>query len=490
MPAASKNAGTQTPESQSAEAVDRALDEALDLEGEERETFLASLEPELGLMVRELLGAARRGGPLDLGLGEVAGRLIETAGAWEPVGLGRRIGSWRLLERLGAGGMGVVYRVQRADDADFDQQAALKVIRWELADSSLERRFREERRILAQLSHPNIASLIDGGVTETGLPYLVLEYVEGEPLDLYAERRGLGEAEKLALIGTLARAVDFAHRQLVVHRDLKPSNVLVRGDGVLKLLDFGVAKLMSGAPSEATRAAPMTPRYASPEQRLGAPASLASDIWSVGAVAAQLLTGRPPEESPHGEFRVPGVRGDVANILGRALHPDPESRYRTAGELAEDLDRWRGGRPVRATPPTLRYRLGRWLGRHRAAAAAALAAVLVAVAGVTGVVWQAREARQERDRARLEAARAEEMTAFLFDLFESATPSLGDEPRVRDLLDRGVERLRNGVEMSPRSRAELLFGLGDAYKWLREYDRAEELIAEALEIEGRLDPEG
>ncbi|MEM8993379.1 MAG: serine/threonine-protein kinase [Acidobacteriota bacterium] len=478
-----------TSEDPDAAAVDRAFDRALDLEGPERERFLAGLDPARRRPVRELLEVAARGGPLDAELGELASHLIEADGSPGSAGPGRRIGAWRLVERLGAGGMGVVYRVRRAA-GDFDQEAALKVIRWELAGPSLERRFREERRILAQLSHPNIAALVDGGVTETGLPYLVLEYVEGEPLDLYAERRELGEAEKLALIGALARAVDFAHRRLVVHRDLKPSNILVRDDGVLKLLDFGIAKLISETSSEVTRSAPMTPRYASPEQRRGAPASLASDIWSVGAVAAQLLTGRLPEETPLGDIRVPGVRGDLGNILGRALHTDPERRYRTALELAEDLDRWRNRRPVNATPPTLRYRFGRWLSRHRAVSAALLAAVLVGIAGVVGVLWQAREARGERDRARLEAARAEQMTTFLFDLFESTAPSLGEEPRVRDLLDRGVERIQSGPKMTPRSRSELLLGLGDAYKWLREYDRAEELIAEAVEIERSIDPGG
>ncbi|MCG8456173.1 MAG: serine/threonine-protein kinase, partial [Holophagales bacterium] len=478
-------------------AIDSDLDRALDLEGASRQRFLESLPAERRHRVSTLLVAAEGEGMLDRGLGEVAGRLLELAGADGETRLaGRTIGGWRVLGRLGSGGMGVVYRVERSGE-DFVQRAALKVIRWELADATLVRRFLAERRILAQLGHPHIASLIDGGVTEEGLPYLVLELVEGEPIDRYCERRSLGREERLRLLTTVCRAVDFAHRQLVVHRDLKPSNILVRADGVPKLVDFGVAKLLDGAPSEVTRHAPLTPRYAAPEQLRGEPISVAADVFSLGRVLEELLIGPAPAEgeselsSLAGSARRsgPGLpRGDLANIVGRALHPEPEERYRGAGALALDLERYLDARPVEATPPTLRYRLAKILRRHRAASLAVAVAILTAVLGISGIVWKSREARAERDLARQQAARAEEVTQFLADLFSSSAPRLGGEPRVRDLLDQGAERIRDELDDVREARAELLVTLGEAYKWLLEFERAESLFSEAVELEARLAP--
>ncbi|MCB1034405.1 MAG: serine/threonine protein kinase, partial [Acidobacteria bacterium] len=450
------------------EATDAALDRALDLEGEERQAYLSSLPEHLQRRVQELLRAAETEGPLSRDVGELAGNLLEAADfQLDPPVEGRILGPWRLLRRLGGGGMGVVYLAER-DDGAFEQRVALKVIRWELADSALVQRFLAERQILAQLNHPNIASLYDGGMTEDGLPYLVLELVEGRALDRHCREEELGARRRIELLVQVARAVDFAHRRLVVHRDLKPSNILVRSDGVPKLLDFGVAKLLAGAAAKTTRFAPLTPRYAAPEQRRGDPVTVAADVWALGKLLDELLEGHRDR--------------DLEHVLLQAMREEPERRYRSAGELADDLERYLAGHPVQAVEPTLFYRLGKWARRRRSTATALAAAVLVALLGVFGVLWQARVARLERDQARRQAQRAEQVTGFLRTLFEAAVPRLGEEPRVRDLLDRGAERIRGEMADAPLARADLLATLGESYKWLHEYDQAEALLREALSL--------
>lgn len=480
--------------------VDEALDGALDLDPATLETYLSSLPCDIADRVSGLLAAISEDGPLDRGVASVAGGLLDAAdGDLNALPEGRRIGAYRLVRRLGAGGMGVVYLAERADDA-YRHRVALKVVRWELADDSLVRRFLDERQILAELSHPNIATLLDGGMTDDGLPYIVLEHIDGLPIDGHCNQNELSSQERVRLMATVCRAVDFAHRQLVVHRDLKPSNILVRPDGVPKLVDFGIAKLLDPAAgvSDNTRRAPLTPRYAAPEQRRGAAITVAVDVWALGMVLAELLAG--PASDPADGFgdqgsrwrarlnADPALRGDLANIVSKALSPEPERRYRTAGELADDLDRYLAGVPVEATPPTFTYRLGKLVRRHRAATTAVVLAHVVAIAGLGGIVWQAREAEHERDLARREALQAEQVTAFLQQLFSSSMPRLGGEPRVRDLLDSGAVRIREELRDAPEVRAKLLGTLGSAYKVLHEYDHARELFEEALLVEADLAP--
>jgi tetratricopeptide (TPR) repeat protein/predicted Ser/Thr protein kinase len=474
-------------------ATDAALDRALDLEAEPRRSFLATLPEDRRRRVEGLLAAADGEGLLDRAVGDVARCLMKSADEMlESAAAGRPIGRWRLLERLGSGGMGVVYRAERRDD-HYRHHAALKVIRWELADPALVERFLAERQILAQLSHPNIATLLDGGVTDDGLPFLVMELIEGRPLDRFCAEEGLPRADQVRLMVAICRAVDEAHRQLVVHRDLKPSNILVRADGVPKLVDFGVAKLLDDpAAREATRVAPMTPLYAAPEQLSGGPITVAADVWALGLVLAEVLVGVPAADLGDREGmsesvrRRPELRGDLGTIVSHALDPDPARRYRSAGALADDLERFLEGRPVSVRRPTLRYRLTRFVGRHRIAAAAIVVAHIAAGLGLGGILWQAREARRERDLARQQALRAEQVTAFLRDLFSSAVPRIGGEPRVRDLLDEGADRIDVGMADAPLARAELLETLGSAYKWLHEHERAEALVAEAVALQEEL----
>jgi serine/threonine-protein kinase len=358
---------------------------------------------------------------------------------------GQRIGAYRIVRELGRGGMSRVFLGERAD-GQFQHQVALKLLRPGL-DSELDReRFRGERQILASLSHPNIARLFDGGITDDGEPYLVMEYVEGEPLDRYCITHNLSLAERLTLFLRVAEATQYAHRNLVVHRDLKPSNILVTADGTVKLLDFGLAKLL--APS--TVFAPlttrtghrwMTPEYAAPEQVRGDAVSTLTDVYQLGVVLYELLSGHLPfadrprslhelerailDEEPvppstavlradarreEARLRSRALRGDVDAIVMKALHKEPERRYASAAALQEDIERFRTGRAVSARPDGAGYRLRKLVRRNRTAATAAGIAAAALLVATAFSVSQAREARRQRDVARVQARRQVAMT--------------------------------------------------------------------------------
>jgi non-specific serine/threonine protein kinase/serine/threonine-protein kinase len=340
-----------------------------------------------------------------------------------------RVGPYRILDTIAHGGMGTVYRAVRDDDA-FRKTVALKLVRSGRRSDYFERRFRQEREILARLEHPNIATVLDGGTSEDGQPYLVMEYVEGQPITHFCAARGLGIRDRLALFRTVCGAVQYAHQNLVVHRDIKPANVLVDGRGVPKLLDFGIARLLASgvdpdlAPT-ATVLPMMTPEYASPEQVKGQPVTTVSDVYALGILLYELLAGRRPYEvqtesleaivrviceteprapsaAAHG-LTLPSasqLRGDLDTIVLKALRKEPERRYRTAHDLSDDVRRHLEGLPVTARADTIRYRTGKFVLRHRMAVAAGALLVLSLVAGVTTTLWQARRAQRRFDEAR------------------------------------------------------------------------------------------
>lgn len=420
---------------------------------------------------------------------------------------GDQVGRWRIEGELGHGGMGTVYAVERADGA-YAQGAALKLVRLGLDDPALRQRFRRERQILAQLGHPSIARLLDGGVAADGRPYLVLERVDGAPITAWCERRGLDLEARLRLFLDVVAAVEFAHRNLVVHRDLKPSNVLVTEQGEVKLLDFGIAKLLaedSEAHETVTRvAAPLTPEYAAPEQLAGGTVTTATDVYALGVLLYELVTGKRPYSlgpgspaelerrilateptSPSAVARkegrpIPTVRAaarDLDAIVLRALANEPEARYASAAHLRQDLERFLAGQPVEARRDSILDRTWRLARRHRLGFAAAVVVLLSLVAAVAGLGAALHQARQRLASA--EQARAS--LDFLVGLFERADPRQARDHTLSavDLLDRGAETLDADLATQPAARTELTRTLGGVYRSLGLYERARSLLESA-----------
>jgi serine/threonine-protein kinase len=431
--------------------------------------------------------------------------------------IGSRIGAYRVTGELGRGGMGAVYRAVRADHA-FRKEVAIKLIRSGADDPEVLRRFLAERQILATFDHPNIAHLLDGGSTEDRLPYVVMELVEGAPLDRYCDARGLSIDERLRLFLDVCGAVEYAHRNLVVHRDLKPANILVTAEGAPKLLDFGIAKLLDApAGPGVTVLRAMTPAYASPEQVRGDPITTASDVYALGVVLFELLTGRSPysfdrltapeiervicEQHPvkpstavtHDAEAAGRARaltperwrrrlsGDLDMIVLKALRKEPDRRYASVAQLAEDVERHLEGRPVIAQPDTFRYRAGKFTRRHRGGVAAALAVVALTA------FYTARLA-SERDRARAEAAKAAQVAKFLQTLFRVSDPdeSRGRAVTARELLDRGAARIQEELAAQPEAQADLMAVIGDVYLQLGLYDEATAQLEAALATRARI----
>ena len=431
--------------------------------------------------------------------------------------VGDQIGAFRLVRELGQGGMATVYLAERAD-GQFEQQVAIKVLD-RLGETAS--RFEQERQILASLDHPHIARLLDGGVTEHGVPYVVMEYVEGVALLDYCSQNGLTVDERIRLFVRVADAVNDAHRKLIVHRDIKSANVLVTAAGTPKLLDFGIAKLLGtdvlpNAAPVTQMAAPMTPEYASPEQIRGEPMSVATDVYQLGFLLYLLLTERSPYNVPARDLaalihaitdaepippsrRVPGeggnvvagtsrnklaktLRGDLDRVVLKALHKDPLHRYGSAAALADDLQNVLSHRPVAARPDSFSYRFQKFVQR-RALAVAVSAVVLVSMAlGVTLFTYRL---AQEKQLAETEARKATEIAAFMQDLFSAANPRVaaGESLSAKDMLDYGANRLAGTLGDQPDVKGALLGGIGDAYIELGELGLAEELLRDALELQ-------
>lgn len=520
--------------------LDGLFEQTLDLPPEQRPAFLDRVcagQPHLRAQLDELLRLAASEGssPLPAVLsGPLWRELVDELQLSGPSS--RIAGRWRLLDEIGRGGMGAVYRAAR-DDGEFEQQAAVKLLPPGLESEDVLRRFARERQILAALDHPGIARLLDGGRTDSDQPFFVMELVDGQPIDRYCDARSLTIRDRLGLMLQVCRAVDHAHRNLVVHLDLKPSNILVTGDGRVKLLDFGIARLLAGdgaaggEPLTRTSARPLTPEYASPEQVLGRPVGVASDVYQLGVLLYRLLTGHPPYRltghsapeiervvceleprrassvvrrgEPGGEAAAVAarrgttparlarqLRGDLDTIVAKALRKAPDRRFLSVAELAADLERHLDGRPVAARPDTLAYRAGRFAARHRlAVTAAALILALLAAYAVT-VTFQARALSRERDRARAEAAKAEHVKTLILRLFEGADPreAAGEELTARELLDRGWAGIEGELADQPEVQVELLATVGDIHRELGLYEQADRLLTRALQTARTLGP--
>jgi serine/threonine protein kinase len=424
---------------------------------------------------------------------------------------GRVLGAWRLLHEIGRGGMGAVYLGERADGA-FEQRVAIKILGRGLGDPVQVARFRQERQILARLEHPNIARLVDGGVSEDGLWWFAMEYVAGSPITAWSRDRRLETRAALELFQQACRAVQYAHRNLVIHRDLKPSNILVSERGEVKLLDFGIAKILeqeeegaAGGDGTFATFAAMTPRYAAPEQVRGEAPTTATDVYALGVVLYELLTGAHPyrgrtgtreeirravleeePESPSARVKrlgaaggAPGPEGagrklharpiprDLDNIVLTAIRKEPSRRYSSVEVLSDDLQRHLDGRAVRASGRTFGYLASKFVRRNRVAVAGAAIVFLTLVGGLYMTA-------RERDRARHEATKAGEMKEFALDLFRVSAPEVGHGADVtaRELLDRGAQRVERELKGHPAVQAEMWDLLGSVYRSLDLFPQA------------------
>ena len=379
---------------------------------------------------------------------------------------GMRIGSYRVLEEIGHGGMGTVYRAVRADD-QYSQQVAIKVMGGGWGDAAAIERFRAERQILANLQHANIARLLDGGTADDGRPYVVMEYVEGQPIDLYSEAHRLSVRARLELFRTVCSAAAFAHQRLVIHRDIKPGNILVTEQGEPKLLDFGIAKISQdeqGGDATVTMVRMLTPEYASPEQVRGTPVTTATDVYSLGVVLYGLLTRRRPyaianrtphemaqavltEEPERPSAVVSGaeqrrLRGDLDNMVMKALRKEPERRYASVEQFSDDIRRHLEGLPVSARPDTLTYRSSKFVRRHRMAVMAAGLAVLALLAGMAATLRETYIAREERRRAEQRFNDVRKLAnSLLFEVHDAIANLPGATPARKILVDRALEYL-------------------------------------------------
>ncbi|HEX4947565.1 MAG TPA: protein kinase [Blastocatellia bacterium] len=460
------------------------LDEALERPASERQAFLAAAcgdDVELQREVQSLLLSF-----------EQASSFIEApafAGASDflfaddqPME-GRQIGHYRIVRELGRGGMGAVYLAERADE--YREQVALKIVKRGMDTDFVVRRFRHERQILASLHHPNIARLLDGGTTEDGLPYFVMEYIEGEPIDQYCDHHNLPIQERLKLFRTVCAAVQYAHQNLVIHRDLKPGNILITADGTVKLLDFGIAKILNPEISQtvektATLMRLMTPEYASPEQVRGELVTTASDVYSLGVVLYELLTGHRPyritsilpsdieriicEQEPTRPSTVgmkderggmnrkkkfssliphpSSLKGDLDNIVLMALRKEPQRRYATAEQLAEDIRRHLEGLPVSARSDTFSYRAGKFVQRHKAGVAAAALIVLSLIAGLITTIWQARRAQAQQAKAERRFNDVRKLAnSYLFEFHDAIEKLPGSTEARKLVVNRALEYL-------------------------------------------------
>jgi eukaryotic-like serine/threonine-protein kinase len=517
-------------------AADRLLDELLTLEVDLRPARIEAAcagDPELRVLVEKLLCASLADEPKELtSVFKAAAELRATAAdePFEPtMATGKVIGAWQIKARIGRGGMAKVYEVERLQ-AGFRQRGALKYLAGVAPLPEVLSRFEQERRILATLDHPHIARLIDGDLDAHGRPYLVMDLVDGVPITDFCRDHALDLRARLRLLVDVAHTVHFAHKHLIVHRDLKPSNLFVTKDGTVKLLDFGIAKILEGeglgggdherAPPTRTAFRVLTPGYAAPEQIKGGLITTATDVYQLGLLLFELATGQRAHQLKDstweelervvnaGDLPRPSKLigepsssrllfgrtsfGDLDRIVAKSLQLDPARRYGSAEQLAEDIERFLDDRPVLARPDSLIYRVRKLVDRHRVATAVLAAGLILLVASSIGLAFLARRLAEERDRALSESARADEVGRFLTDLFLAADPvgSKDHETTARDLLDRAAERLEDELEGQPDVLAMMLVYVARMNIHLWRNAEAESLVRRALAIAERLPDDG
>lgn len=514
---------------------DRLFQKALERDPSERSALLDAVrrrDPALAARVEQLLAAAHDAGSfletsiesqLDLSWGDILDAPGERRFADDPDGrdqerTGERVGPYRLVQRVGRGGMASVYLAERVD-GQWNARVAVKVLHRGLDTERVVGRFLDERQILSSLNHPNIARFLGGGATDDGLPYLVMEYVEGTPLIEHCDRVAMPVEERLRLFVDVGRALQAAHRSLVVHRDVKPSNVMVDEAGRVRLLDFGIAKLLAPDSNQATRfdQRAITPAYASPEQLTERPVTTASDVYQMGMLLCELISGRRPYEvralSPAAAERAvleadparPStlvddeaaaargttrsalarrLRGDLDAVVLQALRKAPDERYESAGAMVADIERVLAGLPVAARPASVAYRAGSFVRRHALGVGAAGVSLALVIGAAFLFAVQAERAARERDRALDERARAERMSEFLARVFEVVDPAAGGSRAVTApaLLAEGVARARVTLAEDPEALADVLGRVGEMYYSMSLFDEARDVLTDAVAL--------
>lgn len=501
---------------------------AFEMNEAERECFISAEcgdDETMLVEVNSLFSAhSESDSPFDNPAFEAISSLVEDTAV--PSREGQIVGAYKIESEIGRGGMGAVYLASRADAA-FDKKVAIKLIKRGFDTDEIVRRFRHERQILAALEHPNITRLLDGGSTDDGLPFLVMDYVDGKPLNVYSNENRLSIKQRLDIFLRVCSAVSYAHQNLVIHRDLKPSNILVTADGVPKLLDFGIAKLVAQNGDDAltidktlNNFHAMTPEYASPEQVIGQPVTTASDIYSLAVILFELLTGHRPYRfktnsadeinriladtvptRPSTVCRLQGLnvvldnpqsvertlKGDLDNIVLMAMRKESERRYSSVEQFAEDIRRYLAGLPVIAQEDTFGYRASKFVKRNKAGVAAGAGIAASLIGGLIAVSRQARIASRQRDRARNEARKAEKVNLFLQKMLSSADPrQQGKDIKLVEILDLAAASIEKDFADEPAIIADLHTTIGLTFLSQGKFDQAEPHLAGALETRLKL----
>ncbi len=497
------------------------FEEALKLTSTQREKYLSELsktEDKLVIEVRELLLAFENTEDF-LETPSIAAQSLQDEEDQYNSFIGERIGPYTIIEEAGSGGMGIVY-IGKRDDDEFEHKVAIKILRHGLTTDYLIKRFQKERQTLANLQHPNIAKLFDGGSTKVELPYLVMEYIDGIPITKYCDENKLNIKERLKLFQVVCDAIQYAHQNLVVHRDIKPGNILVNKVGRPKLLDFGVAKLLDEENSDLTKTRMwhLTPEYASPEQIKGENISTGSDIYSLGVLLYQMLSGYQPYQmtssspfaiskvvtdlktikpseihlsiSPSIDSRIDKInktkahqlKGDLDNIVLKAMHKDPAQRYLSVQQFSEDITRYLIGLPIIARKDSTSYRLSKFIKRHKVGFISSVLGIFFLVASVVAISWQSKIAAKERDNAKIELAKFEQINNFLLEMFESADPEAeGRDVKVYDLLEKSIKDVEVKFKKYPKIKSAIKQTLGSTFIGLGEFEKAKLLLLESLE---------
>jgi serine/threonine-protein kinase len=430
--------------------------------------------------------------------------------------IGQIIGKYKLTYLIGIGGMGKVYLADRMD-LEAHQQVAIKIISAGFLTEIYQKRFDRERKILSRLNHPHITRIYDGGISESGLPYIIMEYVQGMPLMEHVTENNLDLNQRLELFLDLCDAVNYAHRNFVMHRDLKPGNILVTKHGIVKVIDFGIAKILEDEDSEEDLTImgyiPLTPAYASPEQLKGQPLTMVSDIYSLGVILYELVTGNKPfpgstksnlalterinykEEAIRPSARInPSLtsdikewrrklKGDIDNIVLKALKENPDERYSSAEQLSDDIKRYQNNYPVLARPESLAYRFRKYAKRNQSLVIVGVLLVLILISGISATLWQAERVAEQRDQAEYEAQKAQQVTQFLTELFDYSDPdqAKGDVITSQNMLALGSEKLSD-LDGQPLLQAEMYRVIGNLYRKQNSFPEAEAHLLRALEL--------